>query len=223
MPCFAPRSGRTSRTGRPPRSRSSAPLIERQRALCQAGALEGMAAKLVEEVGLRAEIRRTTPSLEIANRKVAGLDRLIDSIDQRAKAGKADLSGYLRVLALDTSESREDEDGPREQVVLSTLHAAKGLEWKRVFFCGLEEELLPHKGMQGEAQNLDEERRLAYVGITRAREHLVITYAKARVFRGKRVVRTRSGSSRTSTASTSRRSISRLQPRSRARSVSRIS
>ena len=71
-----------------------------------------------------------------------------------------------------------------------TLHAAKGLEYRLVFFIGMEEDLMPHGGMQGEAQNLEEERRLCYVGITRAKELLYLTRAATRVKRGKEVPRT---------------------------------
>ena len=71
-----------------------------------------------------------------------------------------------------------------------TLHAAKGLEFRVVFMIGMEEDLLPHGGMQGEPQNLEEERRLCYVGITRARETLILTRAAARLRRGREVPRT---------------------------------
>jgi len=71
-----------------------------------------------------------------------------------------------------------------------TLHSAKGLEWRLVFLVGMEEDLLPHSGMQGEPPNPEEERRLAYVGMTRARERLVLTRAANRVKRGKLLPRT---------------------------------
>jgi DNA helicase-2/ATP-dependent DNA helicase PcrA len=71
-----------------------------------------------------------------------------------------------------------------------SLHAAKGLEFPVVFLLGCEEDLLPCAGIQGEARDLDEERRLAYVGITRAREVLYMTRAVQRVKRGKTLERT---------------------------------
>ena len=116
-----------------------------------------------------------------------------DDDDEPFAAG---LPGYLRRLALDSRDSADD-DG--DSVTLSTLHAAKGLEWRAVFLCGLEEGLLPHSGrgfddggelaVDGIA-NLDEERRLAYVGITRARERLVLTRCKERFKRGKGQLKT---------------------------------
>jgi DNA helicase-2/ATP-dependent DNA helicase PcrA len=81
-----------------------------------------------------------------------------------------------------------------------TLHGAKGLEWRCVFLCGMEEGLLPHSGRGFDdagaepraegALNLEEERRLCYVGMTRARERLVLTRAAQRVKRGKPIPRT---------------------------------
>jgi DNA helicase-2/ATP-dependent DNA helicase PcrA len=107
---------------------------------------------------------------------------------EKREGPKAGLLNYLNRLTLDT---REEEDGPSQRrVTMMTLHGAKGLEFKVVFLIGMEEDLLPHGGMQGEAQNLEEERRLCYVGITRAREILYLSRATVRVKRGKEVPRT---------------------------------
>jgi DNA helicase-2/ATP-dependent DNA helicase PcrA len=117
-----------------------------------------------------------------------------DDDDEPFAAG---LPGYLARLALDSKEADGDAG---DAVTLMTLHGAKGLEWRCVFLCGLEEGLLPHSGRgfddsSGEpkaegAVNLEEERRLCYVGMTRARERLILTRATERTKRGKAIPRT---------------------------------
>ncbi len=71
-----------------------------------------------------------------------------------------------------------------EQVVLMTVHAAKGLEFKAVFLVGLEEGLFPHARSMQNSQELEEERRLCYVGMTRAKKRLFLTYAQKRLYFG---------------------------------------
>jgi ATP-dependent DNA helicase UvrD/PcrA len=107
----------------------------------------------------------------------------------------AGLPGYLARLALDSKEADGDAG---DCVTLMTLHGAKGLEWRCVFLAGMEEGLLPHSGRgfddgpdKAEGTiNLEEERRLCYVGLTRARERLILTRATERVRRGKPLPRT---------------------------------
>jgi len=83
------------------------------------------------------------------------------------------------------------EAGPRNQsknaVTLMTLHAAKGLEFPVVFIVGMEEGLFPHSRSLMDGSQLEEERRLAYVGITRAKEVLYLTYASSRLYFGERI------------------------------------
>lgn len=73
-----------------------------------------------------------------------------------------------------------------DAITLMTMHAAKGLEFKMVFIVGLEEGVFPHSRALFDFGDLEEERRLCYVGVTRAKEHLYLTYAKQRVIFGQR-------------------------------------
>lgn len=79
---------------------------------------------------------------------------------------------------MDILERNQEEDD-QDSVSLMTLHTAKGLEFPYVFMVGVEEDILPHANSL-EDDGLEEERRLAYVGITRAQKHLTISYAKTR-------------------------------------------
>jgi DNA helicase-2/ATP-dependent DNA helicase PcrA len=95
-----------------------------------------------------------------------------------------DVTAFLEQVSLvaDTDELPEDADGT--SVVLMTLHAAKGLEFPAVFMMGMEDGVFPHLRSLGEPVQLEEERRLCYVGITRARERLYLTNAWSRMLYG---------------------------------------
>jgi len=166
-----------------------AALIERYAAAFREGPIGDVARRLVAEVDLNSHARAGVKSAEAAQRKVDAIDSLLRSIEGWAQrtGKKPTLPNYLAKLALD---SREDDAEGGDGVTLMSLHSAKGLEFPVVFVIGMEEDLLPCAGIQGEARDLDEERRLAYVGITRAREQLVLTRAAARVKRGKLLPRT---------------------------------
>jgi len=82
-------------------------------------------------------------------------------------------------------ESGEAQAGEFEDSVqLMTLHSAKGLEFPLLFLCGMEDGLFPHQRSLNDADGLEEERRLCYVGITRARDHLYLSYAEQRRLHG---------------------------------------
>ena len=82
--------------------------------------------------------------------------------------------------------------GGSGSVTLMTLHAAKGLEFPRVYIMGLEDGLLPHQRSQQHDRDLEEERRLCFVGMTRAMQHLTLTHARWRTIRGSEQRSTRS-------------------------------
>jgi len=94
----------------------------------------------------------------------------------------------LEQVALVESEYSEHEKKTKgsSQLVLMTLHQAKGLEFKAVFVVGVEEGILPHSRSIDDPYSLEEERRLFYVGVTRAQEKLYITWARRRFLHGRR-------------------------------------
>ncbi len=164
-------------------------LVERARGRFKAQPPVDAARALVEELDLYAYARSTVQSFEAGQRKVDGIDGILRSLEwYQGRTKKPALGAWLQRLALDSKEEEDPEEDAG--ITLMTLHAAKGLEFPVVFLVGVEEDLLPCAGIQGEARDLDEERRLAYVGITRAREVLSLTRAAQRVKRGKVLPRT---------------------------------
>jgi DNA helicase-2/ATP-dependent DNA helicase PcrA len=106
------------------------------------------------------------------------LSALVDAAREAdARGGEGGARGFLEGLAL--RDAQDDKDDTRERVTLTTIHAAKGLEFDVVICVGLEEGLFPHQRALDEGQ-IEEERRLAYVAFTRARKQLVLTYASVR-------------------------------------------
>jgi DNA helicase-2/ATP-dependent DNA helicase PcrA len=92
------------------------------------------------------------------------------------------LAAFLSHAALEAGEGQAEQW--QDCVQLMTLHSAKGLEFDNVFLCGLEEGLFPHQRSVEEAGRLEEERRLCYVGLTRARRQLTLSYAEHRRLHG---------------------------------------
>ena len=111
--------------------------------------------------------------------RVENVKELVASaLDFEERATEKTLSSYLEMVALASTLDKADEGGA--QVTLMTLHNAKGLEYPVVFMAGMEEGLFPHSNSVQEEGGIEEERRLCYVGITRAREKLHITCAISR-------------------------------------------
>ncbi|MCL5105682.1 MAG: DNA helicase PcrA [Armatimonadetes bacterium] len=106
------------------------------------------------------------------------------SVTEQFEAGGGDTSlrGFLEQVALISDIDTYDESG--KAITLMTLHAAKGLEFPIVYMAGMEEGLFPHRRSMDDREELEEERRLCYVGMTRAREELKFSYAHQRMLMG---------------------------------------
>ena len=165
-------------------------LLHGARARLRTEPLGAVARHLLGEIGFEAAARASSASATAVDRRLRGVEGVLTSLEQfeRRAGPRPDLRSYLQTLSL---EGREEEEAPGPaRIALMTLHAAKGLEFRLVVMVGMEEGYLPHGGMQGEPQNLEEERRLCYVGFTRAKEALILTRAAARLRRGRDVLRT---------------------------------
>lgn len=137
------------------------------------------------------EIVAATQYLELYDKKnEEDLMRLENIKELRSVASVfPDLTQFLENVALVEAEympDRPTNGEKKEAVTLMTLHAAKGLEFPSVFMIGMEEGLFPHSRSLLDPADLEEERRLCYVGITRAKEHLFLTYARRRLYFGLR-------------------------------------
>ena len=156
--------------------RALSALLDELRAEADAGAGPAV---LIEEVARRtgyvAELE-AQDTLEAAGRveniaELVGAATEYDSLDE-----------FLESVALVSDADEIEDDGSR--VSLMTLHTAKGLEFPAVFLVGMEDGVFPHLRSLDDPLQLEEERRLAYVGITRARRHLYVTHAWSRTLWG---------------------------------------
>jgi DNA helicase-2/ATP-dependent DNA helicase PcrA len=165
-------------------------ILARMRERLRREPMGEVARSLLAEIGFAEDSRAGARDAAVAQARMRGVEGVLASLEayQCREGARADLVSWLNRLSLDAREEEQSVEVGR--VALMTLHAAKGLEFKVVFLVGLEEGLLPHSGMQGEAPNLEEERRLAYVGFTRARDELLLTRAETRLRRGREVPRT---------------------------------
>jgi DNA helicase II / ATP-dependent DNA helicase PcrA len=131
---------------------------------------------IIEDTGYARELREEdTPE---SRARLENLEELIGVARDYVEREGPDLAAFLSNISLvsDLDAMKEGESA----VTLMTLHMAKGLEFPVVFLCGLEEGIFPHNRALVDPHEIEEERRLAYVGITRAIDELYLTYAKRR-------------------------------------------
>ncbi len=160
-------------------------LIDRLAALADAP-MEEILGHVLTETGYKEQYNNRES--EEDQQRLANIEELLTvarEFDER-HAGEARLDEFLEETSLvgDT----DDWEAESDRVTLMTLHASKGLEFPVVFLIAVEEGLLPHERARDNADQVEEERRLMFVGITRAREELQISYAFQRDFRGQRKI-----------------------------------
>ena len=175
-------------------------LIERTKEIFSRNNLTEGIALLIEEIDFLNYIdEQYSQNAKQAARRKQDLFRFQESAERFERLFKqnATLENFLeRLLLQDSQDSKDDplddDDVRKNEVTLMSLHSAKGLEYDVVFFVGAEEEILPHKKSVQEGSDINEELRLCYVGITRAKEKLYLTYCKERKLYGKMVPRRKS-------------------------------
>jgi DNA helicase-2/ATP-dependent DNA helicase PcrA len=170
-------SGNILSTG--PRAKVSAfaAFIADMRSRATALPLAELAAAIMNETGYTAKLKeeRTTEAAD----RLANLEELLVAMEEFTKGSpETGLSQFLEQVALVSDLERSDAG--RDSATLMTLHAAKGLEFPMVFMIGMEEKLFPHVRSLEDPEQMEEERRLCYVGMTRARERLYLTNARRR-------------------------------------------
>jgi len=122
-----------------------------------------------------------------ARSRIENLDEFLSVVrEYETGSTSEDLAAFLQQISL--ISPADTSDGESGGVNLMSLHSAKGLEYENVFIIGMEEGIFPHARSLGENDQLEEERRLCYVGMTRARERLYMTYAFSRLLFGQRLI-----------------------------------
>ncbi|KAF1079520.1 MAG: ATP-dependent DNA helicase UvrD/PcrA [Candidatus Rifleibacterium amylolyticum] len=137
--------------------------------------------KIIDDIEYIDYLKNDDP--ETAEERAQNVQAIVSDIRYQEEDNRdLRLHDYLADTALHAAV--DDLDQSQQKVHLMTLHNAKGLEFKVVFLVGMEEGIFPHHSSKEEPEQLEEERRLAYVGMTRAREHLLMTAASRRMMFG---------------------------------------
>ncbi|MEP0202900.1 MAG: DNA helicase Rep [Halioglobus sp.] len=136
--------------------------------------------QMLRDMDYEGWLNQLSSSEDVAQRRMGNVNFLIDSLQRVMSDEQVTLDEAISRLVLrDLMEQQEEENASDDSVQLMTLHASKGLEFPHVYIIGMEEKLLPHRASIDDG-NIEEERRLAYVGITRAQQTLTMSLARKR-------------------------------------------
>jgi len=153
-------------------------LIDDMRAATEHLPLPEVIEHVIEHSGLRAHYKDEKEGAD----RVANLEELIGAATNFIQEDEDNLAAFLSHAALESGDNQAQEG--QDAVQMMTIHSAKGLEFNNVFITGLEDGLFPHENSIMERDGLDEERRLMYVAITRARKRLYMSFAQTRMLHG---------------------------------------
>ena len=154
--------------------------IDGIRRSCEGGAGISAVRQMIRDMDYEEWLNQLSSSEEVAERRMGNVHFLVDGLQRVMTEEQVSLEDAIARLVLrDLMEQQDEEEKGPDSVQLMTLHASKGLEFPHVYIIGMEENLLPHRASV-EEDNIAEERRLAYVGITRAQETLSMTMASKR-------------------------------------------
>jgi len=168
-------------------------LVDRLAAQTAGLALHEQIDHVLNESGLIAHHGREKASQDAARGEAARNEARVENLAELVSAARSfasessdvempPLEAFLAHAALESGERQSDAG--EDSVQMMTLHMAKGLEFMFVFLCGMEEGLFPHNRCMSDLEALEEERRLCYVGMTRAMKHLYLSYAEQRRLHG---------------------------------------
>jgi DNA helicase-2/ATP-dependent DNA helicase PcrA len=161
-------------------------LIDKYRGRLGEQPLAEMMKELLETVDYKSELTRAYKTPADVEARWATVEELINSAAlYTERAENPSLLGFLEEATLADRDDRDDDDKERRALTLMTLHSAKGLEFPHVYLVGMEEGLLPHQRSIIDGRSIEEERRLCYVGVTRAQDTLVLSFCRERMKWGK--------------------------------------
>ncbi len=143
---------------------------------------------LIEASRYRSEIDRAYDDPEERESRWNSVEQVVNAVSQyERESANPSLGEFIDLITLDERQLADEKEKQLERnaIALMTLHSAKGLEFQEVFMVGMEENILPHHRSAESDHAIDEERRLCYVGITRARERLTLTMSLSRMKWGK--------------------------------------